>query len=122
MTDVRSPDIGSPPQRSPVNRGKTITETCSAISPIVQDTNMDQPSPLLPSSTAPASSTALTGAEMRDKQLRELLRMRGMYGVSSSSSSGATQRTNMFTGQPDKNIFMEEDDDGKTQKLIAEAR
>lgn len=28
-TDVRSPQIGSPSQRSPVNRGKAIAETCS---------------------------------------------------------------------------------------------
>ncbi|CAE7268027.1 unnamed protein product [Symbiodinium sp. CCMP2456] len=115
-SDVRSPDIGSPTLRSPVNRGKTIIDTCSAISPIVHDVNAEQSSPMLPASVVPASSTTLSGKEARDNQLR----MRGMPGASSSSSTGVPQQFGASSRATNKNSFVEENDDVKTQKLIAE--
>ena len=56
-TEVRSPNLGTPTQYSPVNRGKIITETQPNVTPIVQDVNMDhQHGPSLPSSTESASN------------------------------------------------------------------
>ena len=127
-TDVRSPDLGTPPQCSPVNRSNVVTEMQPDITPNVQDVTwiinmvhhchqarnqlqipiqarMDRVN-----AEANAESLIARGNEMRDAQLRDLLAMRGMFGRSSSSSS---------TMRPLKNIFKKDDGD-KTEKLIAE--
>ena len=113
-TDVRTPELCTPTQCSPMNRSKIISEMQPNVAPIVQDVNMDHPhGPSLPSSTESASNpiqvrmdrvNAATNADahiargsaMRDAQLRDLLTMRGMWGRSASSSSTARLFKNIF--------------------------
>ena len=109
--DVRSPDVSTSTQNSPVNRGKVIAESYLPLAPITQDVNMNpQGASHLPLMSEMPSVSAQRGMEARDNQLRDLLNLRGMHGGSTSSSSNT---------KPFKNIFMT-DEDEKTEKLISE--
>ena len=65
---MRSLELGTPSQRSPLNRERIVTEEQPAVTPIVQDVNMGFQIPPWPSS---ADSTS-KGKETRDAQLRDL--------------------------------------------------